>query len=682
MSIEFLNIVAIDLSKLHPLIVHLPIGVLLFAGLMFGLKKWQSTKQYDQAISLALALSFVSALWAVVTGLFLAKNGDYDVDYLAKHKWLGIATTAFTLILYLSFRRKKENHLDLVLFLISIALVGVTGHFGGTLTHGADFLTKSPVQKKNALPDDLENAKVFDQIISPILEKKCVSCHNSNKQKGELLMTSMAELLKGGENGPIFDFEQPEKSEFLTRIHLPKTEKLHMPPKGKVQLNDNEIKLLEWWVQNKACDDCVVAETTKSEEALLVLNEIKEEDVSIKPYSQKQVAALAKQGVLISSASESSPFLSLTIQNEDQVSPSMIKAMKPVKKNIKQLNVSFSKFDMKLVNFIADLKNLEVLQLQQSSITDEGISKLRNLPNLKTLNVYGTQVSDNSVKSLAMLQNLERIYGWNSELTTEGFNELQDQRPNLSIERGVELDESMITKLNPPTILSEEVLFNDNMEIEIESYLKNAKTYYTTDGSEPDSTSYLYEEPIRIETSKTIQAITYKKGWKPSKITSQEYIKLGAKFKSASLSAPPKKPYQAEGGRTLIDQRKSDPDFANGYWLGYEGMDVSVVLELEEKTECKTVFVSALNSPGSWIFYPTGMEVSLSEDNKTYSKPIRVDINMDVREGTETKYFKVDVPPTSAKFVKVKLNSQLKNPSWHPEPGGPSWLFIDEVFLD
>jgi hypothetical protein len=30
----------------------------------------------------------------------------------------------------------------------------------------------------------------------------------------------------------------------------------------------------------------------------------------------------------------------------------------------------------------------------------------------------------------------------------------------------------------------------------------------------------------------------------------------------------------------------------------------------------------------------------------------------------------------------VEVISQLKNPSWHPNPGGKSWLFLDEILLN
>ena len=45
-------------------------------------------------------------------------------------------------------------------------------------------------------------------------------------------------------------------------------------------------------------------------------------------------------------------------------------------------------------------------------------------------------------------------------------------------------------------------------------------------------------------------------------------------------------------------------------------------------------------------------------------------------------FFDVEIPPTKAKYVKIEVKSMLKNPSWHPNPGGKSWVFVDEIILN
>ena len=83
----------INISRLHPLLVHLPIGIMFFAAFLFVVKKWKGTTAYDSSIFLALLLSFGSAIFSAITGWLLSHEGGYDGNILFWHQWLGLATT-------------------------------------------------------------------------------------------------------------------------------------------------------------------------------------------------------------------------------------------------------------------------------------------------------------------------------------------------------------------------------------------------------------------------------------------------------------------------------------------------------------------------------------------------------------------------------------------------------------
>jgi hypothetical protein len=48
----------------------------------------------------------------------------------------------------------------------------------------------------------------------------------------------------------------------------------------------------------------------------------------------------------------------------------------------------------------------------------------------------------------------------------------------------------------------------------------------------------------------------------------------------------------------------------------------------------------------------------------------------------ERRFFDVEINPTICSYVRIKIHSPLKNPAWHQEPGGKSWIFIDEIVLN
>ena len=121
-----------------------------------------------------------------------------------------------------------------------IILLTITGHLGGNITHGEDHLTEpiydlvgiSNVEIKEIMNyEDFSDKSVYENLIQPIINDKCVKCHNTKKTKGGLQMHNFEVLKKGGRNGQILDFENPELSKILVRIHLPKSEKKHMATK-------------------------------------------------------------------------------------------------------------------------------------------------------------------------------------------------------------------------------------------------------------------------------------------------------------------------------------------------------------------------------------------------------------------------------------------------------------------
>ena len=84
-----------------------------------------------------------------------------------------------------------------------------------------------------------------------LLETKCLSCHCPEKTKGDLLLTTREQFLKGGESGPAMVLEHLEKSELLVRVKLEEDDDEIMPPKGK-PLTAEEIAVLEAWMKEGA----------------------------------------------------------------------------------------------------------------------------------------------------------------------------------------------------------------------------------------------------------------------------------------------------------------------------------------------------------------------------------------------------------------------------------------------
>ena len=91
----------------------------------------------------------------------------------------------------------------------------------------------------------------FVEHIQPMLEKWCVSCHDANKDKGDLRIDTYELTMKGGENGACLVPGKPHESSLWTLTALPPDHDDIMPPK-KGPMSDLEIYMLKRWIEEGA----------------------------------------------------------------------------------------------------------------------------------------------------------------------------------------------------------------------------------------------------------------------------------------------------------------------------------------------------------------------------------------------------------------------------------------------
>ena len=680
----------INAGRFHPLLVHLPIGILLFAFLLEGMQRWNKDNGLERAIQLALLAGAVFALASVATGLLLSNEGGYDAVMLSRHKWAGIALAGVSVLLYFAHSAKAGAFFSkwyAPLFLLAIGLLTLTGHWGGNITHGSDFLFSRP-EDAAVVVADIAAANAFETIVEPILKDKCNACHNPSKAKGELIMASREGLLAGGKNGPVFNEENPLESEFLKRMHLPESEKKHMPPKGKKQLSGEEVQLLEWWVKNKACFDCTVQSMEGNEAVQPILDKYSSTRTNLAaikaaPVKEETLKKLNAAGLRVYPVAEGSPLLIVNLSHNQNLDQATVNKLKTIRKNIVELNLAYSNFSDEWSGILGKLANLTKLQLQKTTAGDPTLSQLVKLPYLESLNIYGTRVTDASIEQLKALPALQHLYSWQSALSPEAISRLQEARPLLDIQ--YQLDEDLFgeSKLNPPAIEASRQLFVDTVVARLVSNFRNTSIYYTLDGSDPDTCSIPYTDSIVIRQSAELKAFAHKAGWEDSPVGAQQFIKAGVKAKKATLADPPHEKYKANGAASLIDLEKGGALFTNGNWLGYEGKHLTAIVELEQEEELKEIAVSALSAPASWIFFPKAIKVWLSGDGRNYRMAKELTLPPATPSASiELQFFTLAFEPTKAKYIKVEAVSLLKNPDWHPAPGEKCWIFIDEILVN
>jgi len=183
------------------MMLHFPLA-LLFLSMVLEFfrfrKEFVNERFYQNFLSYLMLFSVVTAGLAAVMGFFLSLEEGYGGTTLTWHKWTGSGIVFLASIIY--FTREKSWYKANIAKIAASGLVIVTvmaGHFGASLTHGEDFIFE-PIIAANVVVVPIEEAVVFDHLVMPILEKKCNSCHNRSKAKGELIMTDKTSLQKGG----------------------------------------------------------------------------------------------------------------------------------------------------------------------------------------------------------------------------------------------------------------------------------------------------------------------------------------------------------------------------------------------------------------------------------------------------------------------------------------------------
>lgn len=106
-------------------------------------------------------------------------------------------------------------------------------------------------ESNDALPEEVS----YYKHVRPVFQAKCQGCHQPAKAKADYIMTEVAALVAGGENGAAIVPGKPNESHLLELVVAQPGEKRpEMPPKEE-PLTDYEVSLVKKWVEQGAADD-------------------------------------------------------------------------------------------------------------------------------------------------------------------------------------------------------------------------------------------------------------------------------------------------------------------------------------------------------------------------------------------------------------------------------------------
>jgi hypothetical protein len=696
------------LGNFHPVVLHLPIGAFLFTLLLFAYQKFTNIK-LTIPIRLGLIFSFTSAIVSSILGYILQFYGEYDNSLVNFHMWLAVLTTLLIGLIYFLHKKNEDNKYIAHSFVSAVIFMTVTGHYGGSITHGKDYL-KLPEINQTVRFVSYDSIHVYNDVVSSIIDSKCVKCHNMSKSKGGLMLTSEGEMIKGGENGKIFLSNNSSDSKLYTYLNLPLNDKMHMPPDGNSQLTENEKNIIKMWIDSGAQFDgfTKIVDDDYSNE---ILNYLPPLVASVDPPSKNSLIKLIENNFRIERISIESNFIDLkydgksfgskqfnlllkvseNIQRLDlsNIDFSMINSTKLKKlKNLKYLNLTNTNFNSEDLYSIPE--TVQILILSKNNIEPENLLEISSRPQLKKVFAYNT-ISDHELKKSLADQSNNKIY---FGISLQDFSSLEGfplEKPIIEA-NGIEINPNPITDINPKF---NRTLFVDSISVKVIEAISQPLYRYTTDETQPDSLSSVYNGPLVFTKSGNFNVKAFKKGYRTSIAKSFYFDKIKSRINSYNLLTKAIDPYNND---ILFDGQLASLDFRDGKWNGFiheedeekakqqgrieNSGNLIVDFELPLNKNISEIAISCMESINNgFILLPETISLyDITDDDEELISYLKIPKST-VGEADSKRVFKLSLKSQNIQKVRLKIESNRKLPKGHVAEGQPGWLFIDEIYV-
>lgn len=676
-------------GRMHPLMLHFPLALLVVLGILQLFKKEFPQPGFNKIHRFLLQITTLCTVLAALMGLFLSLEEGYTGETLAWHKWGGVLVS-FLAYFWLVGGDFIQTYGWTRMGLVPVLFVAVlaTGHLGANLTHGEDFLWAPLLTEEATIFTPASTS--FEVAIAPILKRKCEGCHNLDKQKGQLNMATLAGLRKGGEHGPMWEAGDPGNSLMIQRALLPLDHEEHMPPRGKTQLTPQEIDLLDAWIASGADLEKPI-ESYREGDAFIALVKplLNPPTKSTEPTYEFEFASLNAIEELntafrtVVQEAPNSPALHAQLFVRQAYTPESLQELISLKDQITQLNLTNMPIEDTDIAFLARFLQMEKLILNGADVTGKGLNQLKACKKLKSLSLSSTQVDASIFPALEEMEQLEELFIWDTAIDSSDVVEWQQKLPTLNISLGFIPDENEVLGLSPPQLLTKARIVGPEEPIELKHSFPGVEIRYTLDGSTPDSTdSPLYTEPLSFQSLTQLTTKAFRVGWRSSEAQRYTFFVKGIQPEEVKLLIAPHPKYPAQGPISLIDSEKGDPNnFRQGAWMGYKEKPFQALIDFGDSIpEIEQITVSYLKNIGSYIMPPKVLKVWGG------NKPGNMQLLAKERPDQPTKEepslivgHKVSIPASSYRYYKIEAQPVNKLPSWHRGAGDQGWVFVDEV---
>jgi hypothetical protein len=414
------------LGRFHPTLLHLPIGLVVLVPVLeiAGRKRPGLAEAADFVLRAALAL----ALPTFALGYMLAYGAGDTGSTVSRHVW-GAVVLCIGLMVCIAVRPMWVAGQQAIAYpaVLSASLLALlwTGHQGGSITHGGDYLTHyMPGPLRAFIPfsgaNDAGGNSFYALHIHPVLDAKCVSCHGIGSAKAGLRVDSYDDLMRGGKDGAVIVAGKPETSMLLARVTLAPGDPHFMPAEGRTPLTSEEISWVRAWIRSGATATAmsVPGVSIAGDRAEPPPQPVGDYSRLMPEIEQLQhglgaklvpLSSKASDGLILRTVDVSSSFGDAQLGQFQKFAPYIVEA------ELGRTAVTDACFDT-----LKTFTHLRALHLENTTITGSNLGKLSALRQLTYLNLSGTKVTAESVKQLAKMPQLRHLYLFDTAAEPEG----------------------------------------------------------------------------------------------------------------------------------------------------------------------------------------------------------------------------------------------------------------------
>lgn len=684
------------LGRMHPVFLHLPIAWSLLVLIWPKIKpKLQSQAQEPMERMLWYLWATMSSITAWM-GFLLSREPGYVPEDMQWHANLGLIIhwVLGLSVLAIEMSWLKGKRLNIWAWLLFVGILGV-GHTGGDITHGEDFIS-GPLMEGDTSFDP--QAAVFEGGIKPILNQYCLSCHQDQKRKGGLSMSSYASFLKGGKHGAALVPFQMEKSAFIQRIQLPLEDKKHMAPKGKPQVDALALRILMAWVKEGAPEKTSIAALPeKSPLKQALLQRYVQADAGQDPAQKGPLYELPQWDEQVL-AKVNTPFCTVypLAQNEQALvaefyvskrfESKALEGLTAVAQQLVVLNLGKMPLEAKDLNLLTNFQQLRKLNLNFTNLKPQGLASLQSLKALESLALSGNPLDLGSLRqALPAWPKLKELYLWNAGLGSADLLALKKQYPKLRIEYGPEVAEQIL-QINPPRFENESPILKGNQGLRLKHPMSGTQWHYALDEADVDTLgNQLIQGALDLDRYHRVKVRATKPGWYASTVVEAPFYRSMVLPDSIQFLIPPSSKWPGAGAKTLIDGSLGRRDLAgmqNLTWLGWETSPAAWWCYLKNSQDIKGMTLSYLSKSDAHYLPPKRILVWGSKDKKQWKLLAQAQPKQPKElQGYRTEAINLDFNAKGLPYLRVQVENITRVPAYTKDKKRPIVMKIDEVLF-